>query len=119
MPHTVLVVEDDAAFAYAIWRHLRKFGLRVRTVSGSTAALQILESTKIDLVITDIRLLKDEAQGLSLARTIKQRTPDTPVILVTAYPELLKGEDPLPGPVFEKPVELSTLRNAVTNSLAA
>jgi len=33
--------------------------------------------------------------------------------LVTAYPELLAGETSLPGLVFHKPVELTTLRSAV------
>jgi len=49
---------------------------------------------------------------------IKQETPDIPIILVTAYPELVQHKDELPGPVFYKPVELSTLRRAVEARLA-
>ena len=58
-------------------------------------------------------LLKGEPHGLSMARTIRNKTPKIPVILVTAYPELLEGETGLPGLVFHKPVELATLHSAV------
>ena len=75
-------------------------------------ALNQFDREHVDLVITDIRLLKGEPHGLSLARTIRNARPRIPVILVTAYPELLAGETALPGLVFNKPVELATLLNA-------
>jgi len=110
---TILIVEDDAAFAYAVQRHLEMHHYRVIAVGSSMEALKQFEQQHVDLVITDIRLLKGEPHGLSLARTIRNAKPRIPVILVTAYPELLAGETSLPGLVFNKPVELTTLRNAV------
>jgi CheY-like chemotaxis protein len=110
---TILIVEDDAAFAYAVQRHLEMHHYRVIAVGSSMEALKQFDQQDVDLVITDIRLLKGEPHGLSLARTIRNAKPRIPVILVTAYPELLAGETALPGLVFNKPVELTTLRNAV------
>ena len=110
---TILIVEDDAAFAYAVKRHLEMHHYRVIAVGSSMEALKQFEQQHVDLVITDIRLLKGEPHGLSLARTIRNAKPRIPVILVTAYPELLAGETSLPGLVFNTPVELTTLRNAV------
>jgi two-component system cell cycle sensor histidine kinase/response regulator CckA len=110
---TILIVEDDAAFAYAAQRHLEGQGYKVISAGGSIEALEIFEKQAIDLIITDIVLLKGEPHGLSLARTIRNKRPKIPVILVTAYPELLKDEPGLPGLVFNKPVELATLHSAV------
>jgi len=41
------------------------------------------------------------------------------VILASAYPDLVEAQEPLSGKFFRKPVELSTLPNAVKSSLAA
>jgi|SRR6185295_14281726 len=117
MTVTILIVEDDAAFAYAAWRHLEANGYRVVTVNSSMAALKKLDTESVDIVVTDIRLGKGEPHGLALARMIKNKSPNLPVILVTAYPDLVKTESDLPGQIFFKPVELSTLRNAVESAL--
>ena len=110
---TILIVEDDAAFAYAAQRHLESCNYRVISAVSSLEALEKFDEQPVDLIITDIRLLQGEPHGLSLARIIRQRKPKIPVILITAYPELLEGESTLPGLVFHKPIELATLRNAV------
>jgi CheY-like chemotaxis protein len=110
---TILIVEDDAAFAYALQRHLENCDYRVISAVSSLEALDKFDEQPVDLIITDIRLLQGEPHGLLLARIIRQRKPRIPVILITAYPELLEGETALPGLVFHKPVELATLRNAV------
>ena len=115
---TILIVEDDPAFAYAVQRHLEGHKYRVISVENSMDALNQFDRENIDLVITDIRLLKGEPHGLSLARTIRNARPRIPVILVTAYPELLAGETAIPGLVFNKPVELATLLGAVRACLA-
>jgi CheY-like chemotaxis protein len=114
----ILFVEDDAVFAYAACRYLETLGYRTLTVNSSMAALEQLESGTFALVITDIRLLRGEPHGLSLARMIRNKTPKLPIILVTAYPELLEGESAVPGRVFHKPVELSALGDACNSALA-
>jgi CheY-like chemotaxis protein len=115
---TILIVEDDAAFAYAASRHLENAGYRTIVVGSSMAAFEKLDGGRVDLVITDVRLLDGEPHGLALGRMIGTRRPKIPVILVTAYPDILEGEA-LPGPVLRKPVDLSTLSQAVRTSLAA
>jgi two-component system response regulator HydG len=113
----ILIVEDDVAFGYALKRHLEAHDYDVVAASSSVEALKEFEQQTVDVVITDIRLLKGEPHGLSLARMIRQKKPRIPVILMTAYPDLLQGESSLPGLVFHKPVELATLRNAVKTCL--
>jgi hypothetical protein len=54
---------------------------------------------------------------LALGRMIRNRTPEMPVLLITAYPELLDGEISLPGPVLRKPLALEVLGEALKTSL--
>ena len=117
---TILVVDDDAAFAYAIWRFFQAKGYRVISANGSTQALQAMHDNRFDIVVTDIKFGRDEPDGLELAAMIKKGNPSLPVICVTAYPEIVQTRRPAPGvTVFYKPIELSVLRQAVEERLAA
>jgi len=114
---TVLIVEDDDAFAYAASRHFQKLGYSTIVASGSLSALQQLERQTVDVVITDVRLKDGEPQGVALARMIRNRDSAMPVLLVTGYPEMVEREQQLPGQVFIKPVELDALAGVVKASL--
>ena len=115
---TVLIVEDDDAFAYAASRHFQKLGYTTIVASGSLSALQELSSGKrVDVVITDVRLKDGEPDGVALARMICNRDSAMSVLLVTGYPEMVEREQPLPGQVFVKPVELDALATVVKASL--
>jgi CheY-like chemotaxis protein len=85
---------------------------------GSKAALDAFESNAFDVVITDAKLLGDEAYGLALARMIRRKNPHVPIILMTAYPELLEGQVALPGAVLCRPLELAELCRDIKAGLA-
>jgi CheY-like chemotaxis protein len=113
---TLLIVDDDETFAYAASRYLEKLGYSTVVASGSMDAFRKLEEMKVDLLIADVCLNDREPHGASLGRMLRNRNPDFPVLLVTAFPDLVEPEKPLPGPVFVKPVELSELAKAVEDS---
>jgi CheY-like chemotaxis protein len=112
---TVLIVEDDEAFAYAASRYLESRGYRSVVASGSMAAFRELDKQSVDVVVTDVSLGKNEPHGVSLGLMIRNRDPDMPVLLVTGFPDLLDA--PLPGPAMIKPVDLPQLAAAVESSL--
>jgi DNA-binding NtrC family response regulator len=114
----LLIVEDDEAFAYAASRHFQSLGYETLVASGSMAAFELLDRDTVDLVIADIRLQAGEPHGVALGRMIRNRDRGMPVVLVTAHPELLEHEKPLPGPAFAKPVDLTLLASAVKAALA-
>jgi CheY-like chemotaxis protein len=114
----VLIVEDDAVFAYAASRFLNDAGYRTIVCPSSMEAFNELQTKRVDAVVADIKLLKGEPHGLAFARMVKDKTPEMPVVLITAYPELLKGEPSLPGPMLQKPVELVELAKAISDSLS-
>lgn len=110
---TLLLVEDDEIFAYAASRYFEGMGYTTLVASGSHAAFRALENHSVDIVIADIRLGEEEPHGIALGRMIRNRDLNMPIVLVTAYPDLLKKEGPLPGPAFTKPVDLGLLASTV------
>lgn len=110
---TVLIVEDDEAFAYAAARYLESKGYNSVVALGSLAAFRELDRQSVDVVIADVILGNNEPHGVSLGRMIRNRDQRMPVVLITAYPDMLEREKPLPGPVLAKPVDLAKLSELV------
>jgi two-component system cell cycle response regulator CpdR len=114
----ILVVDDEPAVRDAIKMMLKFDGHEVQTANGSKEALSLLEQGKFDLIITDYSM--SGMKGDELAAVIKQRLPHQPIIMITAYAEMLKSSsDPLPGVDFiiSKPFSLADLREAIAGVL--
>jgi len=78
---TLLVVDDEQAIRDSIVGYLEDSGYKVLQAENGQQALTLYEKTPPDLIICDIRMpVKD---GLSLLRTIMERTDEVPVIVVS------------------------------------
>lgn len=82
----ILVVDDTEAICSALRDMLTMAGYAVRTAPSGERALQIMESTSMDLVITDLRM--SGMSGLDLLKKVKQRTPSVPVIILTGFGDM-------------------------------
>ena len=114
----ILVVDDEPAVGDAIKMMLKFDGHEVQTASGSKEALSLLEQDKFDLIITDYSM--PGMKGDELAAVIKQRLPHQPIIMISAYAEMLKSSgNPLTGVDFmlSKPFFMADLREAVARVL--
>jgi DNA-binding NtrC family response regulator len=81
-PPTILVVDDESLIRFALSERLTAEGYRV--VEAETAAEAMAKSHDgIDLVLLDYRL--PDGDGLSVLRHIKEHSPETLVILLTAH----------------------------------
>jgi two-component system, response regulator FlrC len=80
---SVLVVEDDATLRDALVDTLRAADLSAVAAADAPAALQLLQSEEIALVISDVQM--PGPNGYQLLASIKRLRPDLPVVLMTAY----------------------------------
>ncbi|MGH8014874.1 MAG: response regulator [Candidatus Zixiibacteriota bacterium] len=79
----ILVIDDDENFREMLIEALKVCDYSAIPASNPKEALETLERVKVDAVVTDIKM--PVMDGVSLARTIKDRHPYLPVILITAY----------------------------------
>ncbi len=79
----VLIVEDDDALREALSDTLELGGHAVIAAEDGTAALRLLETGRVGLVLSDVQM--QPMDGETLLREVKSRYPWLPVILMTAY----------------------------------
>src|SRR5579862_7372271 len=82
-PRTVLLVDDDPSFRRVVEYQLRDDGYLVLTADGVTSALQQFQTTRIDVLLTDIKM--PDSDGMDLLARVKLLQPDVPVIMLTAH----------------------------------
>ncbi len=82
---TILVVDDEASMREFLEILLTGEGFRVLTAPNGRAALEIFEKEgpSIDLVIQDLKM--PGMDGVELLGRIKARSPDVPVVVITAF----------------------------------
>lgn len=80
---TVLVVDDEASNVASLERIFKREDMRVLTASGAKAALELVRSHRVEVVLTD--LMMPGISGLELLRALKQVSPDSEVVMMTAY----------------------------------
>jgi CheY-like chemotaxis protein len=114
----ILVVDDEPFVCDAVKMMLAFDGHDVVTASNGNEALGLFNKDKFDLVITDFAM--PGMKGDELAAAVKARSPGQPVVMITAYAEMLHSAGKsLPGVdyVVSKPFLLEHLREAITSVL--
>ncbi len=80
---SILVVDDEQIVLDSIKKHLRKDDYTIHTVMSAREALDLIDGTPVDIVLTD--LMMPEMDGLQLMKEIKSKLPQVPVIMITGY----------------------------------
>ena len=80
---TILIIDDEAEVLASLDELMRVEGYQTATASTAKAGLEKIEKDPFDLVLLDISL--PDSNGIDVLRTIKRDSPDTPVIMITAY----------------------------------
>jgi CheY-like chemotaxis protein len=84
-PACVLLVEDDDEVAAVTMELLREIGVQIVRVSDGEGALAALDrDPTIEVVMSDI-VMPGGTSGLVLARMLRERRPELPVLLTTGY----------------------------------
>jgi CheY-like chemotaxis protein len=114
----ILVVDDEPFVCDAVRMMLAFDGHEVMTAYSGKEALALLDKQPFDLVITDFAM--PAMKGDELATVIKARSPSQPILMITAYAEMLQSSGTkLSGVdcVIGKPFLLEHLREALVKLL--
>jgi two-component system response regulator HydG len=83
---SLLVVDDESAILESLRILFKNQGFDVTVALGGRAALEALERSLPQIVLTDVRM--PSVSGIDLLTAARERDPDVPVILMTAQAEL-------------------------------
>jgi len=85
---SVLLVDDEETILFALEDYLSAAGWEVATARGRAAAELLLDERSFSAAVVDLRLsVADDggAEGLELARRIRELRPEARVLVLTAY----------------------------------
>ena len=89
--HTVLFVDDEVNILKALQRLFRQESMNVLTASRAPEALEILDKTPAQVVVTDQRM--PEMSGVDLLSSVRERHPDIVRMMLTGYTEINMAVD--------------------------
>ena len=96
----VWVIDDDRSIRWVFEKALAREGIPFKTFAQATEAMDALDATGApQVLVSDIRM--PGASGLDLLQNVKQRFPDLPVIIMTAYSDLESAVAAFQGGAFE------------------
>ncbi|SPJ34438.1 sigma-54-dependent transcriptional regulator [Kushneria phyllosphaerae] len=114
MTDQILIVEDDEAILELLTEELEEAGHIVTGVDSAEQALMLSETTRFDVIISDIRL--PGMDGMALLASLAQQ-PDRPaVIIITAFGSIEQAVDALQrgaDDFLTKPLDLDQVRASV------
>jgi EAL domain-containing protein (putative c-di-GMP-specific phosphodiesterase class I) len=114
----ILVVDDEPDMRHLMSRVLQSAGYDVRCASDGEAALQLLDTDSVDLVVTDLAMPR--ADGLTVLRRIRERNDELPVLLIAGEPttdSAIRAVRYRATEYLTKPFEPETLLDAVRRAL--
>ncbi|HZW91408.1 MAG TPA: response regulator [Candidatus Eremiobacteraceae bacterium] len=82
MPAVALVVDDSMLIRYTVCRFLERRGFAVESATNGAEALEILERTQPDLIVTDMQMPKMSGGELITALKKNPKTERIPIIIV-------------------------------------
>ena len=116
----VLIVEDDAALREALFDTLSSEAQPVLTAESGPAALEIIDSALVGLVVSDLQM--EPMDGVTLLEKIRERHPGLPAVLMTAYGTIESAVDVMQKGASDyliKPFEADDLKTIVGKYIKA
>jgi DNA-binding NtrC family response regulator len=109
-PGRILIVDDDHAQRSLLESFLQAHGFQTQSAASGEAALQLMSEEPYAMMISDVRM--PGMSGLETLRRVRQKRPDLPVLLVTAFADIRSAVTAMrDGAVnyLAKPIDLDEL----------
>ena len=118
----IWIVDDDESIRWVLQKALARENLATRSFSNAREAMDALETSTPQVLVSDIRMPGES--GLELLQTVKAKHPGLPVIIITAFSDLDSAVAAFQGGAFEylaKPFDIDKavelIRRALEESL--
>ena len=117
--HRIMVIDDENIVGKMIKAVLEQDGYLVETFLNASPALARLKEEKFDVVITDLKM--KGVDGMEVLHTVKSESPQTKVIMITAFASLDAAIEAMRGKVddfFPKPLKIKDLKACIERLLS-
>jgi two-component system, NtrC family, response regulator AtoC len=114
----VLIVDDELNMRLVLAAMLKKEGYSIASAADGREALQILKSSKIDVVVTDLKM--PNLDGMGLLNSITEQYPEVPVIMITAHGSVATAVEALKKGALDyitKPFEQDELKGVISKAI--
>ena len=82
----ILIVDDEEVVRLSHLRSLEGSDCNTQAAEDGREALHVMEQHPFDVVLLDLRM--PDLDGMDVLKTIKQRWPDSEVVVITGYPSV-------------------------------
>lgn len=114
----VLIVDDELNIRRILQAAFDKAGWVALTAEDAHEALHLISSEEIDCVLTDVTM--PGANGYQLQKEINSRSPEVPVIIMTAFGTIPQAVQAVKDGAFDyitKPFDLEALKKLISSAL--
>ncbi len=115
---TVLIADDEPLVLHSVSLLLEQYGYRIVACSSAAEAIEKFKDNNVDVVLTDIKM--PVMSGIELLENIISLSPDTPVILMTAFADITTTIDAIKKRAFDfiiKPYQVDQLLYSIEKAM--
>jgi DNA-binding NtrC family response regulator len=117
-PLRLLVIDDEPIVGKRLQQVFAKMGFDVETYTSALSAMEAMERDPFDIVVTDLKM--EGMDGMEVLERVKERNPDTKVIIITGYAQLDTASEAFRKGVFDfiaKPFRLDELKRVILRAM--
>ncbi len=116
---SILILDDEPIVSRRLTPSLEKKGYEVEAFTTSKEALECIEERQFDIVITDLKM--EGVDGMQFLTRVKEKYPDTEVIVITGFATMATAKESFNKGVFDflaKPFKLGEIAEVIARAEA-
>ncbi len=116
---SILILDDEPIVSKRLKPSLEKKGYEVETFTKGADALQRVRERHFDIVVTDLKM--EGVDGMQFLSEVKEKYPDTEVIVITGFATMATAKESFNKGVFDflaKPFKLGEIAEVIAKAEA-
>lgn len=116
---SILILDDEPIVSKRLKPSLEKKGYEVETFTSSADALNRVKERRFNIVVTDLKM--EGVDGMQFLTEVKERYPETEVIVITGFATMATAKESFNKGVFDflaKPFKLGEIAEVIAKAEA-